>query len=138
MAVVLVRPFTGIEPGHVAEATRALAAQGRDVPPAGVEAYLWTARALPIALDALAAQLHDVDLVDVRVQKLAAIDDGPLGAVAVIEDGATLVEVRVVSAVALAQAQDPRDAPASTILRFGLALRGGSAVHIQRFVVGRS
>jgi hypothetical protein len=141
--IVVVRPFTAIQPGHRAEAARAFAAQGRVVGDDGVDAYLWTARALPIVLDAIGdvgapAGLHDADIVDARVQRLAAVDDGPLHAVAVIEDGALLVEVRIVSSAALAGASDPRDAEPSTILRFGLALRGGSAVHIQRFVVGRS
>lgn len=47
-------PVLGVEPGHLAEARRALAAQGRVVDDDAVERLLWTARALPAALDLLA------------------------------------------------------------------------------------
>ncbi|MBI1946739.1 MAG: hypothetical protein HYS27_13665 [Deltaproteobacteria bacterium] len=49
-----VLPVLTVEPGHVAEAKRALAAQGRALDDAAVERLLWTARALPAALDLLA------------------------------------------------------------------------------------
>ena len=52
--VVAALPVLGVEPGHVAEARRALLAQGRHVDDDGIVRLLWAARALPAALDALA------------------------------------------------------------------------------------
>lgn len=49
-----VLPVLAVEPGHVAEAKRALAAQGRVLEDGAVERLLWVARALPAALDLLA------------------------------------------------------------------------------------
>lgn len=52
--VVAAAPVLGVEPGHVAEARRALRAQGKDLDAEGVVRLLWAARALPTALDVLA------------------------------------------------------------------------------------
>lgn len=52
--VVAAAPVLGVEPGHVAEARRALQAQGKEPDAEGVVRLLWAARALPTALDVLA------------------------------------------------------------------------------------
>lgn len=57
-------PVLGVEPGHLAEARRALAAQGRIVDDDAVERLLWTARVLPAALDLLADAQSPTSLAD--------------------------------------------------------------------------
>mgnify|MGYP007039524713 CR=1 FL=1 len=51
--IVAILPVLGVELTHVAEARRALLAQGREVSDTAATRLLWVARALPAALDVL-------------------------------------------------------------------------------------
>ena len=66
-----VLPVLAVEPGHVAEARRALHAQGRAVDDAVVERLLWVARALPAALDVLADTRSPIALGDACISGAA-------------------------------------------------------------------
>ena len=66
MSAIAVLPVLVVEPGHVAEARRALARQGRTPDATAVERLLWTARALPAALDLLADVRSPLTLADAR------------------------------------------------------------------------
>lgn len=73
-------PVLDVEPGHVAEARRALRAQGKAPCDDGVLRLLWVARALPTALDVLADArsepgLGDVSFLDVEVDVPSDHDD---------------------------------------------------------------
>src|SRR5688500_13813254 len=67
IATVVAMPVMQLEPAHVAEARRALLAQGRDdVSDEAVVRLLWVARCLPAALDVLADTRSTVPLASAR------------------------------------------------------------------------
>ena len=113
--VVAAVPVLGVEPGHVAEARRALEAQGRVVDDDAIERLLWCARALPVALDALAtdAALRDVILGAPAIESVARTEQAALVAVARIEAGAVVVEI--LDARALFAAGDDDAVPALVV-----------------------
>ncbi len=93
-------PVLPVEPGHIAEARRALTAQGRRVDDAAVERLLWTARAVPIALDLLADAASPVPIDDasftgvtVEMSEPLAHATGPALALARRVEGAIQVDV---------------------------------------------
>lgn len=57
-------PVLAVEPGHLAEARRALAAQGRMIGDDAAARLLWAARALPAALDVLSDVRSPIALAD--------------------------------------------------------------------------
>jgi hypothetical protein len=140
--VVATCPVLPVEPAHVAEARRALRAQGKDVDEAAVVRLLWAARALPCALDVLAdarsaPALHEATFRGVSVDVAAAESTpasaapstppapaGPGALVAVGHLGDGVVVVEIVERRALL-ADGGEDAPAWCTLRF--PLEGASA-----------
>jgi hypothetical protein len=155
--VVAALPALGVEPGHIAEAARALRAQGRPAPEAAVVELLWIARALPAALDVLAdgrldAAQAEAGLVAAEVELAAGggIDPSPLVAVAHLdlpdEPGAEaaarppLIVVQLVDRRAFLAAGSDAVPPRCTV-RFSLApapqAAGPEDVPVRRFTVGR-
>jgi hypothetical protein len=134
--VVAVVPVLGVETGHVAEARRALLAQGRDVDDDAVTRLLWAARAMPAVLDVLAiAGALDAVLQAPSIE-IASSCGGMLAAIARCEDGNVIVEI--VEQRALFAADDDRAAPACVVTipfaRAASADDGDIAVH--RFTIG--
>ncbi len=81
MSGVTVLPVLGVERGHVAEARRALAMQGRVLDDAAVERLLWVARALPAALDLLADLQSPTAIAEARFAGVAVeLPDPAIGA----------------------------------------------------------
>lgn len=102
MTVVVVTPCTGVGRAEIAEARRALAGQGRIARSAAddvVRDLLWLARAVPAALELLAARsLLDVELGRGVVEHLAPLrPKAPLSLVAFRRDDEPLVEVLVIA-----------------------------------------
>lgn len=72
-------PVLAVQPGHLAEARRALAAQGRTVDGDAVARLLWAARALPAALDLLADVRSPIALADAHFSEVAVeLGEAPL------------------------------------------------------------
>jgi hypothetical protein len=155
---VVSMPVMPLEPAHVAEARRALLAQGRaadDLDDDALVRLLWVARSLPAALDVLADAHSAVPLalarfVDVDVELGAPpTERRSLLAVAYAVRGGVIVEV--VEKRALLLARDD-DAPPCCVVRFAVTARlpsdvadddaqdgqGGSesSVPVTRFTVG--
>lgn len=152
---VVALPVLQLEPAHVAEARRALLAQGRgELGDDAVIRLLWAARCLPAALDVLAdthsaVPLAQAELVDVDVELGAPpTERRSLLAVGYAVSGGVIVEV--VEKRALLLARDD-DAPPCCVVRFAVVLRskssqsdagsgdsGGSesSVPVTRFTVG--
>ncbi len=152
--VVVSMPVMQLEPAHVAEARRALLAQGRkDINDDAVIRLLWVARCLPAALDVLADAHSAVPLmlahfVDVDVELgVPPTERRSLLAVAYAVRGGVIVEV--VEKRALLLARDD-DAPPCCVVRFAVAVRSPgategaegegsgseSSVPVTRFTVG--
>jgi hypothetical protein len=138
---VVAHPVLALEPAHVAEARRALLAQGRRCDDDAVIRLLWIARCLPAALDVL-ADTHsalplanawfagaDVELGHPPVQRraLLAVAHGVVGGVV----------VEVVEKRALVLARDD-EVPPCCIVRLALAAdTRAPTVAVHRFTVGR-
>ena len=126
--VVAAHSVLALEPAHVAEARRALLAQGRDVGEAAVIRLLWIARCLPAALDVLADARSPLPLagavfVDVDVELgEPPLERRALLAVAHVVTGGVIVEV--VEKRALVLARDDEVAPCCTV-RLSLARDAG-------------
>ncbi|MCC7073974.1 MAG: hypothetical protein IT383_21880 [Deltaproteobacteria bacterium] len=95
-----VQPILALEHGHVAEARRALHAQGRRLDDSALERLLWTARALPIALDLLAETTSPIAIADacftgatVEVGEATPLGAGPVLALARRVDGGIEVDM---------------------------------------------
>lgn len=93
-------PVLPVEPGHVAEARRALHDQGRELDDQAIERLLWTARALPVALDLLADTASPIPIeaaaftgATVEVGDAPAPGGGPALALARRLDGAIQVDM---------------------------------------------
>jgi hypothetical protein len=124
---VVAMPVLQLEPAHVAEARRALLAQGRDdVADDAIIRLLWVARCLPAALDVLADTRSAVSLaaarfVDVDVELgQPPTERRSLLAVAYGVHGGVIVEV--VEKRALLLARDD-DAPPCCVVRFAVSGR---------------
>lgn len=147
--VVAAHAVLALEPAHVAEARRALLAQGRDVDEAAIMRLLWIARCLPAALDVLAdarspLPLADAIFVDVDVELGAPpLERRALLAVAHLVRGGVIVEV--VEKRALVLARDDEVTPCCTV-RIALTRAAGNGseessgenagVAVHRFTVG--
>jgi hypothetical protein len=151
---VVSMPIMQLEPAHVAEARRALLAQGReDIDDDAVMRLLWVSRCLPAALDVLAdansaVPLASAHFVDVDVELGAPpTERRSLLAVAYAVRGGVIVEV--VEKRALLLARDD-DAPPCCVVRFAVTVRAPdaategaegeigseSSVPVTRFTVG--
>ena len=138
--VVAVLPVLGVEDGHVAEARRALLAQGRalDDDDDAVTALLWAARCLPAALDALADAHSPVPLAAAKLAG-AQVDAGVvpphaiLVAVARVEDDAVVVEVIERRLLLAAEADD---AVPCCLVTFPFQEEAKDAVPVHRFTLG--
>lgn len=97
-SVVKRRPSGPVLPGHVAEARRRLGARAEDVADETLARALWTARALPVALDVLSDTRAAIGLgkarlgaAEVRSRPCGA---GPLLAVACLSASGAELQVR--------------------------------------------
>lgn len=147
---VVALPVMALELAHVAEAKRALIAQGHgNVDDDGVVRLLWAARCLPVALDVLAdassvatVTLTNASFRDVDVELgVPPTERRSLLAVGYAVAGGVIVEV--VEKRALLLARDD-DAPPCCVVRFAVIERGeedqaggsDSGVPVTRFTVG--
>jgi hypothetical protein len=149
-AVVAALPVLGVEPGHVAEAKRALAEQGKsDVDDDAVVRLLWAARALPAALDVLdvmpdgSSRRFAEAAVEVELGAVV-VGGGPLVAIARTSAEARII-VDIVEQKALFAAGDD-DPPAPAVCTVSIALEtneqgAGSGeqrpdIAVRRFTLG--
>jgi hypothetical protein len=123
--IVAAEPVLAVEPGHVAEARRALRAQGRNVDDDAVLRLLLVARALPVALDVLADARHPRPHAPLTDVSFELFDDpairaarGPLVAIGHASDDGAVVVVQLVDRAALLAADDVMP---MCVIRFGVA-----------------
>lgn len=132
---LILAPVVGVEHGHVAEAARALRAEGRQVDEADVHRYLWVARALPACLDLLTCAhsssgsrwLERAVFAGVRVEGPGRLESdgvtGPLVASAAAGDDRESIVVRFfprTTTLTLQQSVETAKRPSCTV-RFLLA-----------------
>jgi hypothetical protein len=133
--IVAAEPVLAVEPGHVAEAQRALKAQGRNIGEESVLKILWAARALPVVLDVLADSRHPRSRAPVTDVSFEILDEPatrtPLVAVAhASEDGAAVI-VQFVDRASLLSSDE---ATPVCVVRFGVA-ESSDNVSVIRFSV---
>lgn len=128
---VVASPVLQMEPAHVAEAKRALIAQGRaEIDDDAVIRLLWAARCLPTALDVLAdahsaVPLAQAEIVAVDVELGASpTERRSLLAVGYAVSGGVIIEVLEKRALLLARDDD---APPCCVVRFAVVPRSTSA-----------
>ncbi len=129
-------PVLGVEPGHVAEARRALHEQGREASDDAIVRLLWTARALPAALDVLSGAPTEAGPAALGAPAVEVADGGggALYAVARMEEDQVVVEI--IEQRALFAAADD-DAPACCIVTIPVTRKeAGDGVALHRFTIG--
>jgi hypothetical protein len=132
--IVRALPTSSPDDGHINETLRALQAQGHDADAGIALRLLWTTRALPAAVLAIADQRSRVALdrsrlVRPRVHVRARVPGRPLLAVCALEPGADELHVRFLD-------EQRRGAPAHALVAFEIEREDREAPVVHRFSHG--